>query len=496
MLKRVLVANRGEIAVRVIRACHELGLEAVAVYSDADQNGLPVRLADAAYRLGPAPAAQSYLNAERIVAVARQANCDAIHPGYGLLSENAAFAARVEAAGLIFIGPSPEAIRLMGDKLAARVMAREQGVPTISGAFEAIPNLKAARRLAKQIGYPVLIKAAAGGGGKGMRVVRHPDELANAYEHAASEVAQSFSDSSIYLEKFIARAKHIEIQILSYSRGDTVHLYERDCSVQRRHQKLIEESPAPQLSPAMREEMGRAAVEIARACGYHSAGTVEFLYDVQEDRYYFLEMNTRIQVEHPVTELVTGIDLVQQQLRIASDEALPLSQEQVQTRGAAIECRIYAEDSEQGFLPSIGRIEELILPAGPGVRVDQGIDRGEQVSAYYDSLLLKLIVWAQDRLRAIARMRRALEELFIVGVPTTAAFHLRALHAKNFIDGSYTTDFVNELGLPKPPSKELLQKLAVAAVLKRETEFELARAETRNEAAWKRAVWPEKTDTQ
>jgi acetyl-CoA carboxylase biotin carboxylase subunit len=465
------VANRGEIAVRVIRACHELGIEAVSIYSDADQDGLPVRLADAAYRLGPPPAAQSYLHQERIIEIAQEAGCDAVHPGYGLLSENADFAARVEEAGLLFIGPPSEAIRQMGDKLAARVMAREHGIPTISGAYEAISNLKQARQLAKQIGYPVLIKAAGGGGGKGMRVVRHPEELAGSYERAASEVAQSFSNASLYLEKYISQAKHIEIQVLADDQSHVVHLYERDCSVQRRHQKLIEESPAPQLSPAIREEMGRAAVQIARASGYRSAGTVEFLYDTQENRYYFLEMNTRIQVEHPVTELVLGVDLVQQQILIASGKALTLPQDQIRPHGVAIECRICAEDPDQGFTPAIGQIEELILPSGPGVRVDHGIDRGESVSAYYDSLLLKLIVWAEDRPKAIARMRRALKELLIVGLPTTAGFHLRALQAKNFIDGSYTTDFVNELGPPKPPSKELLQQSAVAAVLKHEAEL-------------------------
>jgi len=491
MLKRVLVANRGEIAVRVIRACHELGIEAVAVYSDADQDSLPVRLADAAYRLGPPPAAQSYLNQERIIQVAQEARCDGIHPGYGLLSENADFVARIEAAGLTFIGPSSEAIRRMGDKLAARVMAREHGIPTILGAYEAISNLKEARQLAKQIGYPILIKAAGGGGGKGMRVVRHSDELSNAYERAASEVAQSFSNASLYLEKYITQAKHIEIQILADGQGHVAHLYERDCSVQRRHQKLIEESPAPQLSPAMREEMGQAAIEIARACGYRSAGTVEFLYDTRENHYYFLEMNTRIQVEHPVTELVMGIDLVQQQLLIASGGALTLSQGQIRPRGAAIECRICAEDPDQGFTPAIGRIEELILPSGPGVRIDHGIGRGEQVSAYYDSLLLKLIVWAADRPKAIARMRRALKELLVVGLATTVSFHLCALQCESFLKGSYTTDFINELGSPKRPAREILRQLAVAAVLRREELQTLGRTDEAGEAPWKWAIWPD-----
>lgn len=494
MLKRVLVANRGEIALRVIRACHELGSEAIAVYSDADRDGLPARLADGAYRLGPPPVAQSYLRARRLIAIARRAGCDGLHPGYGLLAENAEFAAQVEAAGLAFVGPSPNAIRLMGDKVAARRLARERRVPTVPGSFAPLPDLAQARRQAERLGYPVLLKAAAGGGGKGLRLVSRPDELENAYERAAAEVAQGFADRSLYLEKFIPRAKHIEVQVLADGAGQVLHCYERDCSVQRRHQKLIEESPAPRLGSEKRAELGRAALEITRACGYRSAGTVEFLYDITEERYYFLEMNTRIQVEHPVSELVTGIDLVQQQLRLASGEKLSLTQQQLRPRGAALECRIYAEDAQQDFAPSLGQIEELILPSGPGVRVDSGVDRGDLVTRYYDPLLLKLIVWAEDRPGAIARMERALKEFTLVGVATTAEFHRRALRAAGFLDGSYDTDFVASLGPPGQLDALSRRQLAVAAALLREAQrAPLAPDAARTESAWKGASWPDET---
>lgn len=488
-IRKVLIANRGEIAVRVIRACHALGLHAVAVYSDADRSALHVRLADEAYRLGPAPASESYLNAEKIIEIAQRANCEAVHPGYGFLAENPEFAKLAEENGLIFVGPTPEAMALIGDKLAARRTAKRQGVPTVPGVYDPLRTLEEALQAVKDVGYPLLIKAAAGGGGKGMRLVQNEEELKNSFERAVSEVQQSFGDPSVYLEKFIPKAKHIEVQVLADAHGNVVHLYERECSVQRRYQKLIEETPAPPLTQKQREEMGEAAVAITKACGYRSAGTVEFLYDVERERYYFLEMNTRIQVEHPVTEMTTGIDLVRWQLRIAGGETLGFTQREVRPRGAALECRIYAEDPEQGFLPSMGRIEELIWPSGPGVRVDAGIERGDVVSPYYDPLLAKIIVWGDDRHQAIVRMRQALEETLIAGVATTVGFHLDALADERFLQGTYTTDFVATLK-PQGLTPEGRTMLAVAAALKRERQTgELRRALSASakeqEALWK-----------
>lgn len=468
-LKRVLIANRGEIAVRIMRACCELGLQTVGVYSDADHRALHTRLADAAHRLGPSPAAQSYLNAERLLEIARSTDCDAVHPGYGFLAESARFAESVEAQGLVFIGPRPESMRLMGDKLAARRTAKAQGIPTVPGIYEPIASLDAAKEAAREIGYPLLIKAAAGGGGKGMRLIESECQLERSFERAISEVEKSFGDPSVYLEGFIPRAKHIEVQILADAHGHTVHLYERECSVQRRYQKLIEETPAPRLDARLREEMGEAAVAMARGCDYRGAGTVEFIYDIDRQNYYFLEMNTRIQVEHPVTELVTGVDLVIQQLRIAAEDRLDLAQADVRPRGAAIECRIYAEDPEHDFTPSTGTIEELVWPSGPGIRVDAGVARGDTITAYYDPLLAKLIAWGPDRGSAIRRMDGALQETLIAGVTTTVGFHRRALVDERFAEGSYTTDFIEGLGPHRLPEEER-RLLAIAAALYRERE--------------------------
>jgi acetyl-CoA carboxylase biotin carboxylase subunit len=488
-LKKVLIANRGEIAVRVIRACHALGLRAVAVYSDADRWALHTRLADEAHRLGPPPASESYLNAERIIEIAEQTGCDAIHPGYGFLAENPRFAERVEESGLVFIGPPPEAMALMGNKLAARKTAKAQGVPTVLGVYEPVRTLDEALSAANEVGYPMLLKAAAGGGGVGMRLVQGEAELKASFERAVSEVEKSFGDPSVYLEKFIPKAKHIEVQIMADARGNVVHLYERECSVQRRYQKLIEETPALLLDEVKREEMGEAAVAIARACGYRSAGTVEFLYDVEQEKYCFLEMNTRIQVEHPITEMTTGVDLVGWQLLIAGGEPLPLSQSEILPRGAAIECRIYAEDPEHGFLPSTGVIEELLWPSGPGVRVDHGIERGDEITPHYDPLLAKLIAWGEDRPQALARMRQALEETLIAGVATTVGFHLDALTDERFLQGTYTTDFARAL-TPRSLTGEERTALAVAAALKREEQAQelrraLSAAAREQEARWK-----------
>ena len=487
-IQRILIANRGEIAVRVIQACRELGIEAVAVYSDADRWALHTRLADEAQHLGPPPASESYLSAEKLISIAKKTKCDAVHPGYGFLAENADFAELVEKSVLIFIGPPPQSMRLMGNKLGARNAARRQGVPTVPGIYDQIATLKEAKQAAKEIGYPLMIKAAAGGGGKGMRLVLSESALTSSFERAVSEVQKSFGDPSMYIEKFIPKAKHIEVQVLADGYGNVVQLYERECSAQRRYQKLIEETPAPLLRDKVRKEMGEAAVAIAQACGYRSAGTVEFIYDVEEERYYFLEMNTRIQVEHPVTEMTTGIDLVKEQISIAGGEKLALAQDKIQPRGAALECRIYAEDSEQEFMPSTGQIEELVLPSGPGVRVDSGIAPGDFITPHYDPLLLKLVVWDRDRPSALMRMRRALEEMWVVGVATTVGFHLRALADETFVRGDYTTDFVKRLKREEL-SREQIDILAVAAALRRAEQTQGLRSASSLQATEQEQRW-------
>ncbi len=403
-MKRVLVANRGEIALRVIRACHEEGLEAVAVHSAADRSAAHVRAADRAVEIGPASPAESYLRGDRLVQAALDTGADAIHPGYGFLAERAAFASAVEEAGLIFVGPPSAAIRAMGDKTEARRRMREAGVPVVPGAHEPIIDPGIARNLAGELGYPVLVKAAAGGGGKGMRVVREPGELAGALEAAASEALKAFGDGSVYLEKLIDRPRHVEIQVLA-DRERTIHLGERECSIQRRHQKLVEEAPSPAVSSELREWMGAAAVAAAEAVGYLGAGTCEFLLAADRS-FHFLEMNTRIQVEHPVTELVYGVDLVREQLRIAAGGPMRVPVGWLEPRGWALECRLTSEDPANGFLPSTGTVEHLRVPAGPGVRWDAGVEQGDEVTLFYDSLLAKLIVWAPNRLQAIERMAR------------------------------------------------------------------------------------------
>jgi acetyl-CoA carboxylase biotin carboxylase subunit len=440
-VKRVLVANRGEIALRIIRACHEEGLEAVAVYSTADRGAAHVRVADHAVEIGPAPPSESYLRGDRLVQAALDSGAEAVHPGYGFLAERAHFAQAVENAGLIFVGPPASAIRAMGDKTEARRRMRDAGVPVVPGGLEPVADPGAARRQAEELGYPVLVKASAGGGGKGMRVVRTPQELAPALETAASEARKAFGDGSVYLEKFIARPRHVEIQILA-DRERTVHLGERECSIQRRHQKLVEEAPSPAVNSELREWMGLAAVAAAQAVGYVGAGTCEFLLAADRS-FYFLEMNTRIQVEHPVTELVYGVDLVREQLRIAAGEAMRVPQRWLDPRGWALECRITSEDPANGFLPSTGRLERLRIPGGPGVRWDGGVESGDEVTLFYDSLLGKLIVWAPDRLQAIDRMRRALAELTIEGVATNQGFHRRLMADREFREGEIDIQFLD-----------------------------------------------------
>ncbi|HJQ31878.1 MAG TPA: acetyl-CoA carboxylase biotin carboxylase subunit [Pyrinomonadaceae bacterium] len=442
MFKKILIANRGEIAVRVMRACREMDISTVAVYSEADAAALHVRLADEAYLLGPAPSAESYLRMDRVIEAARRSGAEAIHPGYGFLSENAAFARAVKDAGLVFIGPSPEAMELMGSKTSARRAAEAAGAPVVPGTNDPLESLEQARETAARVGYPVMLKAAAGGGGKGMRLVAEEGELASAFETARSEAASAFGDPSVYIEKAVERPRHVEIQVFADAHGHTVHLGERECSIQRRHQKVIEECPSPINDPALREAMGAAAVQIARAASYVGAGTVEFLVSDVTREFYFLEMNTRLQVEHPVTELVTGLDLVREQIRIAAGLPLSFAQEDVRLTGHAVECRVYAEDPEQNFMPSPGRITHLRVPAGPGVRDDGGVYEGAEVSIYYDPMISKLATWGRTRLEAIERMRRALDEYAVGGIKTTLPFFREVMRDEEFVAGRLDTGFI------------------------------------------------------
>ncbi len=465
MIESVLVANRGEIALRILRACRELGVRCVAVYSEADQNAPHVAAADEAVCIGPAPASESYLRVDRILEAAERTGARGIHPGYGFLAERAAFAQAVEGAGLVFVGPTAHTIAAMGDKTEARRRMRAAGVPIVPGVEHALGDVDEALEVAAEIGYPVLLKASAGGGGKGMRVVREAAELPSAFGAAGREATAAFGDGSVYAEKFLERPRHIEIQILGDSQGTVVHLGERECSIQRRHQKLVEESPSVAITPQTRAAMGAAAAEAARAVAYVGAGTVEFLYENGD--FYFLEMNTRLQVEHPVTELVTGLDLVHWQLRIASGEALDFAQADVTLEGHAIECRITSEDPFRSFLPSTGQIEHLEVPTGPGVRWDGGIEEGFAVGLHYDPLLAKLIVHGRDRATAIRRMRRALEELVISGVETSIEFHRRVMCEPDFLAGRLTIGYLAEHpGLTEPElGAEASRLAAVAATL-------------------------------
>jgi acetyl-CoA carboxylase biotin carboxylase subunit len=464
--RKILVANRGEIAVRIMRACRELGIPSVAVYSDADRVAAHVLEADEAWHVGPSPSAQSYLVAERIIDTALKAGCDSIHPGYGFLAERAFFAAAVADAGLTFIGPSASAIAAMGDKTEARRRMIAAGVPVVPGNADPLRDAAAAEVVAEQFGFPVLLKAAAGGGGKGMRVVRERSELARAFDAATHEATAAFGDGSVYLEKYLEQPRHIEIQVLADSAGNTLYLGERDCSVQRRHQKMIEEAPSPVITPAIRARMGEAATAAARAVGYSNAGTIEFLFENGE--FFFLEMNTRIQVEHPVTELVTGIDLVQWQIRIAAGEPLPFTQDDVKLRGHAIECRITSEDTANGFLPSTGRIAHLGIPTGPGVRWDGGVVEGGEIAVFYDPLVGKLITHAPDRIAAIDRMQRALRELTVVGVETSAPFHTAVLAEPDFRSGDIDIHYLEkhpQVLTPTLPEPELRRAALAAALL-------------------------------
>ena len=446
---KVLIANRGEIAVRIIRACRELGIRTAAVFSEVDRNSLHVRYADEAYPCGPAPARESYLNVDRILKIAEEAGAGALHPGYGFLSENEAFAARCAKSGVTFIGPRPDTIAAMGDKVIARQTMAKAGVPIVPGTTEKLDDREAEEAAAK-IGFPVMVKATAGGGGKGMRLVRSPAELEPALRRARSEAKASFADDSIYIEKFVEQPRHIEIQIVGDRSGNAIHLFERECSIQRRHQKVIEEAPANHLPPLVREEMGAAAVAAAKAVRYEGAGTVEFLVDANDD-FYFLEMNTRIQVEHPVTEMVTGVDIVKLGIRIAAGEPIGIDQEQVGINGWAIECRIYAEDPERGFCPSPGEILVYRPPGGPGVRNDSGVYPGATVSVHYDPMISKLVCWGRDRTEAIDRMRRALKEFVVKGIQTSIPFHRVVMDHPKFLAGRFDTSFIETEILAEGP---------------------------------------------
>ena len=442
MFTKILIANRGEIACRVIRACREMKIKSVAVYSEADKNALHVRMADEAYFIGAPPSNESYLRWEKILEAAKKSGAEAIHPGYGFLSENAEFVRRVTDEGITFIGPSPEAMEAMGGKISARKIAIEASVPVVPGTTEPLQSFEDAKEVAQSFGYPVMLKASAGGGGKGMRLVENENDLKNALETAQSEAEASFGDSSVYVEKAIVRPRHIEIQIFSDKHGNHVHLGERECSIQRRHQKVIEECPSPINDANLRQKMGECAVLVAKAVNYVGAGTVEFLVSDLDKSFYFLEMNTRLQVEHPVTELVTRIDLVREQINVASGEKLSFTQEDVNWDGHAIECRVYAEDPENNFLPSPGRITRLRLPQGSGVRDDGGIYEGAEVSIYYDPMISKLAVYGKTRAEAIDRMRRALREYEVGGIKTTLPFFQEVMEDEEFVKGELDTGFI------------------------------------------------------
>jgi acetyl-CoA carboxylase biotin carboxylase subunit len=442
MFKKILIANRGEIAVRIIRACRDLSISPIAVYSEPDAAAIHVALCDEAVCIGPAPSLQSYLNTPAIINAARATGAEAIHPGYGFLAENAQFAVAVTEAGLTFIGPSAEAMRVMGSKTSARRAALDANVQIVPGTVDPLNSLEQAAKFAEQFGYPVMLKASAGGGGKGMRQVASPEELRSAFDNAKSEAASAFGDDSLYLEKVVERPRHIEIQVFADTHGNVVHLGERECSIQRRHQKVIEECPSPINDPTLREQMGAAAVKLARAVSYVGAGTVEFLVADATREFYFLEMNTRLQVEHPVTELVTGIDLVREQITVAAGQQLSFKQDEVRWNGHAIECRVYAEDPENSFFPSPGRISHLRVPFGPGIRDDSGVELHSEVSIHYDPLISKLAAWGRTRNESIDRLRRALDEYEVGGIKTTLPFFREIVRDKEFRSGQLDTGFI------------------------------------------------------
>ncbi len=463
-INKILVANRGEIALRVMRSAKEMGIKTVAIYSEADRNALHVRYADEAVCVGGPKSSESYLRGDVIIDVCKQLNVDAIHPGYGFLSENAGFARMVQEAGIIFIGPSPEAIELMGSKLAAKAAVAKYNIPMVPGTEHAITDVEEAKQIARHVGFPILIKASAGGGGKGMRVVDHVDVFEEQMKLAVSEATSAFGDGSVFIEKYIGSPRHIEIQVLGDTHGNIVHLFERECSIQRRHQKVIEEAPSSVLTPALREEMGRCAVNVAKACDYVGAGTVEFLVD-ENLNFYFLEMNTRLQVEHPVTEQITGLDLVKEQILIAEGNPISFKQEQLHINGHALELRVYAEDPTNNFLPDIGRLETYKRPQGLGVRVDDGFEQGMDIPIYYDPMIAKLVTFGKDRKEAIEKMIRAIDEYQITGIETTLPFGKYVLQHEAFLTGNFDTKFIERYFAPdmlKQESDEDAEQVAAA----------------------------------
>lgn len=445
MISRILIANRGEIAVRIIRAAKELGLKTVLAHSKVDRDSLAARLADETVCIGPPPAIESYLFYQNIISAALATKSDAIHPGYGFLAENWQFADACRAMKIRFIGPKSSVIRNMGDKSKAKALVKESGIPVVPGSDNEIDSLEKAMEIVEQVGLPVIIKASAGGGGKGMRIVCEKKDMEKSFNSAAYEAQQAFGDSRVYIEKYIAAPKHIEVQVLGDKHGNVVHLFERDCSIQRRHQKLVEEAPSPVIDNETRMRMGEIAVKAAQSVGYDSAGTIEFLYNLESKQFYFIEMNTRIQVEHPITESITGIDLIKYQIRISDGDKLDFTQDQLKITGHSIECRINAEDPEKEFNPSPGKITQFIVPGGPGIRIDSGVYPGYSISPFYDSMVAKLIVWGRDRREAVDRMKRALDEFYIEGVKTTIPFHKEVMRNRIFLSGQYTTDFVGKM---------------------------------------------------
>ena len=489
MFKKILVANRGEIAVRVIRACREMGIQTVAIYSDADRGALHVRMADEAYPIGPSPSRESYLVIEKIIDVAKRAKADALHPGYGFLAENVAFARACENAGVTFIGPSPESIALMGSKVESRRAVAKYGVEMVPGTLDPIASDEEARKIASSVGYPIMLKASAGGGGKGLRSVQSEDELESALRNTRSEALSAFGDAAIYIEKFVDRPRHVEIQVMADRQGNAVYVGERECTIQRRHQKVIEECPSPIMDADLRRRMGEAALKVGRAAGYYNAGTVEFLVDPNRG-FYFLEMNTRLQVEHPVTEMVTGLDLVQWQIRIAAGENLGLRQEDVVMRGAAVECRVYAEDPSNNFFPSPGKIATLRTPAGPGIRDDGGVYQGWTVPIDYDPLISKLVAWGATRDEAIGRMKRALREYHIEGIKTNISFFLEVLDHPDFRKGVFDTSFIDrwlQTRTLQSPLSDVDQDFAIlaASLFHWERSGPRPEAARREESLWK-----------
>lgn len=491
-IKKLLVANRGEIALRIMRSVRELGIQTVAVFSEADRNALHVRFADEAVCIGPPPSAQSYLVMDKIIQAALQTKSDAIHPGYGFLSENEDFAAKVREAGLIFIGPSPESIELMGSKLAAKAAVAKFNVPLVPGTSEPISDIKAAKKISKEIGYPILIKASAGGGGKGMRIVETEADFENQMERAVSEATSAFGDGSVFIEKYVTQPRHIEFQIFGDQHGNVVHLFERECSIQRRHQKVIEEAPSSILTPALRKQMGEAAVNVAKAAKYYNAGTVEFIVD-ENKNFYFLEMNTRLQVEHPVTELISGLDLVKLQIKVAEGEKLPFKQEDLTLRGHAIEVRVYAEDPANNFLPDIGTLKTYKRPQGHGIRVDDGFEQGMTVPFYYDPMIAKMICHDETRERAIEKTIRAIDEYEITGLETTLGFCRFVMTHEAFRSGNFDTKFVEKYFTPEvlesiPIEEEeiLASLLAVQGKEEKKSAASGAHGVTVNVSKWKK----------